>query len=157
MRVDCKAESAGLVCWAAVCKLTAYRVYTKLVRASLQLRRFEFGCYSFGLVGLVKQDLSELAKTRNVSCKCVSNLARCVWSFYFPVSNCFRELSLYTRFLKAAKLSRFLVELFAVKANIVTNCVRLFSQASELALELATANVYYIKSLRVSSKLEARL
>ncbi len=56
-----------------------------------------------------------------------------------------------------AKLSRFVAELFVLNANIVTNCVRLFSQTSELVVELATANVYYIRSLRVSSKLEARL
>ncbi len=157
MRVGCEVEAASLVCRAAVCKLTACRVYTKLVRVSLQIRRFDFECYSFGLVELVKQDLNGLAKVRNVSCKCVSNLACCVWRFYFSGSNCFRMHSLYTRFSKAAKLSRLLVELFVVKANIVTNCVRLFSQARELALELATANVYYIRSLRVSRKLEARL
>ncbi len=78
MSVGSETKPASLVCCAAACKLTAFNVYTKIVRTGRQLRRFDFSCYGLGLAELVRWDLNELAKVRNVGCKCVSTLARCV-------------------------------------------------------------------------------
>ncbi|MFP3038122.1 MAG: hypothetical protein ACKERG_00535 [Candidatus Hodgkinia cicadicola] len=78
-------------------------------------------------------------------------MAQCAWDFYFPLSlSCFRTRKMCTRFSKVAKL-------FAAKANAATNCVRLFCQARSLVLELTSADVYYVNSLRISGRLEVCL
>lgn len=64
---------------------------------------------------------------------------------------------MHTRFSKVARLSGLLAKLFASKAHIATNCVRLFRQSSGLVMDFAAANVYYISSLRISDGLEACL
>lgn len=64
---------------------------------------------------------------------------------------------MHTRFSKVARLSGLLAKLFTSKVHIATNCVRLFRQTSGLVMDLATANVCYISSLRISGGLEACL
>ncbi|MFP3038202.1 MAG: class I tRNA ligase family protein [Candidatus Hodgkinia cicadicola] len=151
-------KTENSVCRRTVCRLALFDVYNKLMRAELRLRNFNFDNYNLELVEVVKRGLNRLAEIRNTSCKCIRDLARCVWNFYFPLPfSRFRMHKMHTRFSEAAKLYSSLSKLLTSKVYIVTNCVRLFRQSSSLAQDFAITNIYYVSNLRISNRLEVYL